>query len=93
MNLIKVSANSRASVVAGAIVGVIRDHQRAEVYAIAEEAVKQALKAVDLAIDYFRQDEIDIYCVMESADETIDEDARTAISLSSELTRRVSILN
>jgi len=34
MDLIKVSANSRTSAVAGAIAGVVREHKRAEVQAI-----------------------------------------------------------
>ena len=34
MEMIKVSANSRTSAVAGAIAGVVREHHRAEVQAI-----------------------------------------------------------
>jgi stage V sporulation protein S len=81
MNLIKVFANSRVFAVVGAIMGVIRDHERAEVYAFGEEAIEQALKAVDLTIVYCKKDEIDIHCVMESADETIYEDVPMAIRL------------
>ena len=55
MSLIKVSAKARASAVAGVIVRVIRDHQRAELLAVGEEAINRALKAVDLATIYFRQ--------------------------------------
>ncbi len=49
MDLIKVSAGSRTSAVAGAIAGVIRDHQRAEVQAIGAGAVNRAIKALVLA--------------------------------------------
>ena len=81
MSLIKVSANSRASAVAGAIVGIIRNHQLAEVHAINEEAVNRALKAVDLAMGNFNRDGIHVHCVLEFAPVTIDEDTRTAIRL------------
>jgi stage V sporulation protein SpoVS len=81
MSLIEVSANSRVCAIACAIVGVIHDHERAEVYAIGEEAINQALKATDLTIVYFKRREIDIQCVMESAKETIDAETHPAIKL------------
>ena len=46
MDIIKVSANSRTSAVAGAIAGVVREHKRAEVQAIGAGAVNQAVKGV-----------------------------------------------
>ena len=46
MDMIKVSANSRTSAVAGAIAGVVREHHRAEVQAIGAGAVNQAVKAL-----------------------------------------------
>ena len=45
MDMIKVSANSRTSAVAGAIAGVIREHKRAEVQAIGAGAVNQPCAA------------------------------------------------
>src|SRR5512138_1175210 len=42
MDMIKVSATSRTSAVAGAIAGVVREHHRAEVQAIGAGAVNQA---------------------------------------------------
>ena len=72
MSPIKVFARSRASAVAGTIAGMIREHRRAELLALGEAAVDRALRAVDLAIVYCRQDGIDVGCMMESAaDETI----------------------
>ena len=52
MDMIKVSANSRTSAVAGAIAGVIREHHRAEVQAIGAGAVNKAVKALVLATGY-----------------------------------------
>lgn len=81
MDLIKVSANSRTSAVAGAIAGVVREHKRAEVQAIGAGAVNQAVKALVLAIGYLKNDGIDVVCLPEFADVTIDDKVRTAIKL------------
>ena len=79
MELIKVSANSRTSAVAGAIAGVVREFKRAEVQAIGAGAVNQAIKALVLASGYLKNDGIDVICLPEFADVTIDEKVRTAI--------------
>jgi stage V sporulation protein S len=81
MDMIKVSANSRTSAVAGAIAGVVREHHRAEVQAIGAGAVNQAMKALVLATGYLRNDGIHVSCVPEFADVTIDDKVRTAIKL------------
>jgi stage V sporulation protein S len=81
MDMIKVSANSRTSAVAGAIAGVVREHKRAEVQAIGAGAVNQAVKALVLAVGYLKNDGIDIVCVPEFVDVTIDDKVRTAIKL------------
>jgi stage V sporulation protein S len=81
MDVIKVSANSRTSAVAGAIAGVVREHKRAEVQAIGAGAVNQAIKALVLATGYLRNDGINVTCVPEFADVTIDDKVRTAIKL------------
>jgi stage V sporulation protein S len=81
MDLIKVSATSRTAAVAGAIAGVIRDHQRVEVQAIGAGAVNQAVKALVLATGYLRQDGIYVHFVPEFTDVTIEDKVRTAIKL------------
>ena len=81
MDMIKVSANSRTSAVAGAIAGVVREHHRAEVQAIGAGAVNQAMKALVLATGYLKNDGIYVSCVPEFADVTIDDKVRTAIKL------------
>jgi stage V sporulation protein S len=81
MDMIKVSANSRTSAVAGAIAGVVREHKRAEVQAIGAGAVNQAVKALVLAIGYLKNDGLDIVCMPEFADVTIDDKVRTAIKI------------
>ena len=81
MEMIKVSANSRTSAVAGAIAGVFREHKRAEVQAIGAGAVNQAVKALVLATGYLKNDGLDVVCVPEFADVTIDDKVRTAIKI------------
>jgi stage V sporulation protein S len=81
MEMIKVSANSRTSAVAGAIAGVVREHKRAEVQAIGAGAVNQAVKALVLATGYLKNDGLDIVCVPEFADVKIDDKVRTAIKI------------
>ena len=79
IDIIKVSATSRTSAVAGAIAGVIREHQHAEVQAIGASAVNQAVKALALAKDYLIEDGYAIYCVPHFVDVEIDGKVRTAI--------------
>lgn len=81
MEMIKVSANSRTSAVAGAIAGVIREHKRAEVQAIGAGAVNQAIKALVLARSYLQGDGIEVVCVPEFVDVDIEDKVRTAIKL------------
>ena len=81
MNMIKVSSTSRTSAVAGAIAGIVREHHRAEVQAIGAGAVNQSVKALILATGYLRLDGIDVCCVPEFAEVTIEDKVRTAIKL------------
>ena len=81
MDMIKVSATSRTSAVAGAIAGVVRELHRAEVQAIGAGAVNQAVKALVLATGYLKGDGINVSCVPEFADVTIEDKVRTAIKL------------
>jgi stage V sporulation protein S len=81
MDLIKVSATSRTSAVAGAIAGIIREHKHAEIQAIGAAAVNQAVKALVLATGYLKNDGINVSCVPEFADVSIEDKMRTAIKL------------
>ena len=81
MDIIKVSANSRTSAVAGAIAGVFREHKHAEIQAIGAGAVNQALKALIVATGYLKGDGIEVVCVPEFVDVQIEDVVRTAIKL------------
>jgi stage V sporulation protein S len=79
--VLKVSARSRPSAVAGAIAGVVREAGRAEVQAIGAGATNQAVKAVAIARDYLRETGIEAICLPAFIDVTIDNEDRTAIRL------------
>jgi len=81
MDIIKVSAESRTSAVAGAIAGVVREHKRAEVQAIGAGAVNQAVKATAIARGYLHEDGLDVVCIPEFTTVEIDGKERTAIRL------------
>ncbi len=82
MDVIKVSANSRSTAVAGAIAGVIRDSGRAEVQAIGASAVNQAIKAIAIANGYLELDNIEIVCIPSFTEVAIDGQERTAVRIS-----------
>jgi stage V sporulation protein S len=81
MDIIKVSARSRSTAVAGAIAGVIREHRHAEVQAIGAGAVNQAIKAAAIARGYLELDGIDIVLVPFFTEIQIDDQERTAIRI------------
>ena len=78
-DIIKVSAKSRSTAVAGAIAAVIREHRYAEVQAIGAGAVNQAVKALAIARGYLTGDEIDIVCTPYFTEVDIDGQERTAV--------------
>jgi len=81
VEIIKVSATSRTSAVAGAIAGIFREQEYANVQAIGASAVNQAVKALALARDYLAEDGYDIVTIPEFVDVEISGNIRTAIRL------------
>ncbi len=79
LNVIKVSARSRTAAVAGAIAGVMRESEHAEVQAIGAGAVNQAVKAIVIAKGYLAEEGVNIFCVPSFVDVDIDDQERTAI--------------
>ena len=77
MNIIKVSAASRTSAVAG----VVWEHNHAEVQAIGAGAVNQAVKAVAIARGYLQEDGLYVVCLPEFTTVIIEGKERTAIRL------------
>jgi len=81
MDIIKVSAKSRATAVAGAIAGVVRESNRADVQAIGAWAVNQAVKAVAIARGYLALDGFDVICIPTFIEVIIEDQKRTAMRL------------
>ncbi len=79
VDIIKVSAKSRSTAVAGAIAAVMREHHYAEVQAIGAGAVNQAVKALAIARGYLSRDEIDIIFTPFFTEVDIDGQERTAV--------------
>ncbi|RME48375.1 MAG: stage V sporulation protein S [Chloroflexi bacterium] len=80
-DIIKVSARSRTTAVAGAIAGVVRESNRAEVQAIGAGAVNQAIKACAIARGYLEEDGIDVIIIPSFVEVMIGEQERTAVRL------------
>jgi stage V sporulation protein S len=80
--LIKVSAQSRSTAVAGAIAGVMREQGYAEVQAIGASAINQAVKAITIARSYLEQDNMDLAVVPSFTEVEIEGNERTAVRLS-----------
>lgn len=78
-DVIKVSAKSRSTAVAGAIAGVMREYRFAEVQAIGAGAVNQAVKALAIARGYLSGDQIDIVFTPFFTEVDIDGQERTAV--------------
>ena len=79
MEVLKVSAKSRSTAVAGAIAGVVRELKRAEVQAIGAGAVNQAIKAVAIARGYLAEDGINVICIPSFTEVMIGDQERTAL--------------
>jgi stage V sporulation protein S len=80
-DVLKVSARSRPSAVAGAIAGVMRTHGDADVQSIGAGATNQAVKAIAIARAYLQEEGIDLYCVPTFCSVAIDGEERTALRL------------
>jgi stage V sporulation protein S len=81
MDVIKVSARSRSTAVAGAIAGVVRERGHAEVQAIGASAVNQAIKAIAIARLYLASDHINAICIPSFTEVDIEGQVRTAVKL------------
>lgn len=81
MEVLKVSAHSRSTAVAGAIAGIIRGGTPVHLQAIGAGAVNQAIKAVAIARNYLLQDKIDIMCMPSFVEIEINGQMRTALKI------------
>lgn len=81
MDIIKVSTNSNPNSVAGAIVGLIKEREKAVVHAIGAGAVNQAIKAIAIARGFVASSGIDLICIPAFTEIEINGDERTGVKL------------
>lgn len=81
MEILKVSGKSNPNSVAGALAGVIREKNCAEIQTIGAGALNQAIKAVAIARGFVAPSGIDLICIPAFTDVTIEGEERTAIKL------------
>jgi stage V sporulation protein S len=79
--VLKVSSKSRPHAVAGALAGIVRQGDCAEIQVVGAGAVNQAIKAVAIARGFVADAGLDIVCVPAFAEIAIDGEARTALRL------------
>lgn len=77
--ILRVSASSRTSSMAGAIAGIVRQNGRVKIRAIGAGAVNQAVKAAAIALGYLLLDDIVVVVIPYFNDLDIDGNERTAI--------------
>lgn len=81
MEVLKVSAKSVPNKVAGALAGVIRENNVAEIQAIGAGAINQAIKSIAIARGFMAPSGIDLVCIPAFTDIKIENEERTAIKL------------
>lgn len=81
MDVLKVSANSKPTSVAGAIAGVIREKGCVEIQTVGAGAANQAIKAIAVARGYMAPSGVELVCIPSFANIEIDGIERTAIKL------------
>ena len=82
MDIVRIAGISKSTAAAGAIAGMVRDHGRAEVRAIGDGAVNQAMKAIAIARHYLS---LDVICLPDFVELMIEGQERTALRISVEL--------
>lgn len=90
-DLIKVSATSQTTAVAGAIAGIVRERNRVDVQAIGASAVNQAVKAIAIAHGYLEEDALDIWCLPMFVQVDVAGMERTAVRFAVELRPSVAM--
>ena len=63
MEILKISSKSNPNSVAGAIAGLVKESQRAEMQAIGAGALNQAVKAVAIARGFVAPSGVDLVCI------------------------------
>ena len=81
MEILKISSKSNPNSVAGAIAGLVKETNRAEMQAIGAGALNQAVKAVAIARGFVAPSGVDLVCVPAFAEVEVEGEGRTGIRL------------
>jgi len=79
MKTLKISTNSNANSVAGAIAGMLKENGKVELQAIGAGAVNQAVKAIAIARGFVAPSGKDLICIPAFADVQVENEDRTGI--------------
>ena len=85
MEVLKISSKSNPNSVAGAIAGLVKENDRAEMQAIGAGALNQGIKAIAIARGFMAPSGKDIICTPTFADINIEGNQKTAIKLITQL--------
>ena len=81
MEILKISSKSNPNSVAGAIAGLVKESNKAEMQAIGAGALNQAVKAVAIARGFVAPSGVDLVCIPAFTDIVIEGEEKTAIKL------------
>ena len=81
MEVLKISSKSNPNSVAGAIAGLVKENNYAEMQAIGAGALNQAIKGVAIARGFVAPSGKNLVCIPAFTDINIDGEERTAIKL------------
>ena len=79
MEILKISSKSNPNSVAGAIAGLVKESQVAEMQAIGAGALNQAVKAVAIARGFVAPSGVELTCTPSFTEVTIDNEEKTGI--------------
>ena len=81
MEVLKISAKSNPNSVAGAIAGLVKESNKAEMQAIGAGALNQAIKAVAIARGFLSPACVELVCVTAFAEVEVEGEDRTGIKI------------
>ena len=80
-NILKISSKSEPNWVAGAIAGLIKEYNKAELHAIGAGALNQAVKSIAIARGYVAPSGMDLVCIPAFMEVEVEGEAKTGIKL------------
>ena len=81
MEVLKISSKSNPNSVAGAIAGLVKETNKAEMQAIGAGALNQAIKAIAIARGFVAPTGVDLVCIPAFAEVQVEGEERTGIKL------------